>query len=76
LNDTVFDAPVLHAAAVRKTLAALLMYLRAVFLFHRFDGDVCQLNAVPHTHFPSGHYRHRRHTLDLNKFLPCPVRSR
>jgi hypothetical protein len=24
---------------------------------------------VPHTHFPSGHYRHRRHTLDLNKFL-------
>jgi hypothetical protein len=28
---------------------------------------------VPLAHFPSRYYRHRRHTLDLNKFLRLPA---
>ena len=64
LNESVFDVPISLI-----TSRALYRPKRLRFSFHRHNRDISQPKPVPHTHFPSGHYRHRRHTLDLNKFL-------
>jgi len=64
LNEVVLDVPISLI-----TRRALYRPKRLRFSFHRHNRDISQPKPVPHTHFPSGHYRHRRHTLDLNKFL-------
>jgi hypothetical protein len=62
LNEAVFDVPISHHQPRSLSSENGSVFHSTAFI----------AKPVPHTHFPSGHYRHRRHTLDLNKFLRLP----